>query len=249
MDRFQFHIAAKVPKTVPVPVPLQEVKRWLFFNVIRYYISAMDVKALHKPLSKREASKLERRARMIAAAERHFLEKGYQATSMSMIASDLGSSKETLWNYFESKEDLFSAFLETATEAFRRDLFDILHTLEPVKRSIEMVCYRFMLKVTDPPTLSLYRLVIGESGRSPEIGQIFHVRVKARTTAIISAFLSTHIKDGDTKSDEAATLLLDLCTGSLFMEALMGTFHPDDRRIRQEAVKISEIFFTIYEAV
>lgn len=208
----------------------------------------MNAKLQAPSRGRREMLKLERRARIIAMAERHFLEKGYQATSMSTIAAELGSSKETLWNYFSSKEELFSAFLETATNVFRRDMSEILDKLEPVKRSIEMVCFRFMMKVTDPQTLELYRLVIGECGRSPEVGKVFHVGVKTKTEAILSEFLATHIKDGESKCEEAAIMLLDLCTGSLFMEALMGTRKPDEAMIAKEAAKISSTFFAVYEA-
>ena len=207
----------------------------------------MNARTQERPVGRREMLRLERRARIVAMAQQHFLEKGYQAASMSTIAVELGSSKETLWKYFSSKEELFSACLETATEAFREDLSDILHKLGPVQKSIEMVCYRFMMKVTDPATLDLYRLVIGESGRSPEVGRIFHVGVKAKTEAVVSEFLATHIKDGETKCEEAAGILLDLCTGSLFMEALMGTARPNAKRIAKEAAKISRLFFTLYE--
>jgi AcrR family transcriptional regulator len=55
-----------------------------------------------------EAKKLE----IMRVAAKLFEELGYERTSMSMISSQVGGSKATLYGYFASKEDLLRAVLD-----------------------------------------------------------------------------------------------------------------------------------------
>lgn len=55
-----------------------------------------------------------REARMVAAAERLFSERGYQGVSMDEIAGASGISKPMLYDYFGSKEGLLLACVERA---------------------------------------------------------------------------------------------------------------------------------------
>src|SRR2546423_7004626 len=67
--------------------------------------------------------RLERRkARTVAAildaAERHFLERGYEATRIDEIAADADVAVGSIYNHFGSKEALYAALLEHALETF-----------------------------------------------------------------------------------------------------------------------------------
>ena len=59
----------------------------------------------------RAASRDLRRKAILDIARDIFLSQGYAATSMSQVAARLGGSKGTLYNYFSSKEELFSAMV------------------------------------------------------------------------------------------------------------------------------------------
>jgi AcrR family transcriptional regulator len=52
------------------------------------------------------------RARILAAAERLFLEHGFARVTMDDISSALGMSKKTLYRHFQSKEELCGAVLD-----------------------------------------------------------------------------------------------------------------------------------------
>ena len=70
-------------------------------------------------------SDAKRRAILDVASE-VFLAQGYAATSMSEIAARLGGSKGTLYNYFRSKEELFSAFIVDTCQGPAMTYFDPL---------------------------------------------------------------------------------------------------------------------------
>lgn len=60
-------------------------------------------------LSKREANKIQKKETFIKAAEELFVEKGFENTSIEEIVSRAGLTKRTLYQYFQSKEDLYYA--------------------------------------------------------------------------------------------------------------------------------------------
>ncbi|NLI92940.1 MAG: TetR/AcrR family transcriptional regulator [Peptococcaceae bacterium] len=59
--------------------------------------------------SKRELNKAKKKASLIDAAERLFIQKGFENTSIDEVAKEAGLTKRTLYQYFLSKEDLFYA--------------------------------------------------------------------------------------------------------------------------------------------
>lgn len=61
------------------------------------------------PLSRKEREKLARQQEILAAARSLFLSKGYHETTLEEIARHAEFGKGTIYNYFNSKEDLFRA--------------------------------------------------------------------------------------------------------------------------------------------
>jgi len=60
-----------------------------------------------------------KRAVIVDAALRAFLENGYAESSVNRIAKEAGVSIKTLYRHFESKDDLFSAVMEAACAKMR----------------------------------------------------------------------------------------------------------------------------------
>ncbi|QZY53872.1 TetR/AcrR family transcriptional regulator [Crassaminicella profunda] len=60
-------------------------------------------------LSRRQKEKKERELAMIDAAEKIFINKGFDNVSMNEIAKEAEFTKRTLYKYFESKEELYFA--------------------------------------------------------------------------------------------------------------------------------------------
>ena len=62
-------------------------------------------------LQRRERERLAREAEILSAAERLFITKGYENTTMDVIAKEAEFTKRTLYQYFTSKENLFYAVI------------------------------------------------------------------------------------------------------------------------------------------
>lgn len=65
----------------------------------------------------RNASWLERREQILAAAAEAFRAKGYQATGISDIAARLGSDRANVYYYFASKQEIYFTLVRQAVEA------------------------------------------------------------------------------------------------------------------------------------
>ncbi|RNM03843.1 TetR/AcrR family transcriptional regulator [Dickeya undicola] len=119
----------------------------------------------------------EKRQAIIDAATQLFQETGYERASMSEVAKRVGGSKATLYNYFESKEELFETIVRTYSTRFLTEAAAELDTPEAGPLSLEEKLTRFgekmMLVLTGGnPALQIYRIVVGEAGHS-DIGELF----------------------------------------------------------------------------
>jgi AcrR family transcriptional regulator len=160
---------------------------------------------------KREQNRQKRRAIIVDVATRAFLDQGYAATSMSAIADELGGSKATLWSHFASKEELFIAVVDGQVVQFASEMETVLVKAPFSVESLHRYCLRFLQTLMRPHAVALFRVIMGDGGRFPEINSIFHVRGPARLHAYLSEFLATRFP-----ADEAARLAL------LINSALVG---------------------------
>ena len=115
----------------------------------------------------------EKSEQILQGAMQEFLANGYAGTSMDKIAKTGGVSKATIYSYFQDKEGLFAALVKRlAAEKFV--YFDtVAESTEPA------IALRFVATTIldhanlEPHFLPFLRLVIAESGRFPQLAQIF----------------------------------------------------------------------------
>lgn len=62
----------------------------------------------------RRSSGLETRAEIVAAAERHFAERGFEAARLEDIAADVGIRRAAIFYHFGDKQELYDAVLDAA---------------------------------------------------------------------------------------------------------------------------------------
>ena len=86
--------------------------------------------------SKREKQKEERRKQILEAALTVFSQKGFHATNVSDVAAQAGVSQGTIYWYFESKEDLFTAALLSFFEDFGQEMVATLDACESASEKL-----------------------------------------------------------------------------------------------------------------
>ena len=140
--------------------------------------SASDTAAEPRSARKRRA--------ILEAATKAFLRNGYLGTSMDEIASVAGVSKQTVYKHFADKERLFTEIVTGAVDAAGEPLRREVAALEN-SRDLEVdlrdLARRQLAQVVQPRLMQLRRLVIGEAGRFPELGRVYHERGAGRSVA------------------------------------------------------------------
>ncbi len=135
------------------------------------------------------------RAGILAAAQRLFLERGFQATSTDAILAAAGvSSKETLYRYFASKEELFVAVLGNLTTE-RPDFLARLAALPPprdvraLRESLTTAAREILTLMCQPAYLALWRTMIAEAPRFPQLGAAFFSAIPERGFTLVGSLL------------------------------------------------------------
>lgn len=140
-------------------------------------------------------SETRRRAIMDAAAEL-FQQSGFERTSMADICQRVGYSKATLYNYFQSKDDLFFEVVAEATEAEFLATHDALDaSMDDIAMALERFGRQYLAFIYSPQIRAVRRLVIAEAARS-DIGKKCYAIGPVRSNAEVAQFLQKAIDAG-----------------------------------------------------
>lgn len=151
-----------------------------------------------------------RRLAILAAAAEVFQETGFERASMSAICERLGYSKATLYNYFSSKEALFSAVVFEATEAEFQATHEALDpTMPDLTQALALFGQRLLTLIYSPQVQSMRRLVVSEAGRS-DLGRKCYELGPVRNEAVAAAFLQQAMDAGKLRQADARIAALHL---------------------------------------
>lgn len=120
------------------------------------------------PISRGSSGK---REQILNGAETVFGENGYEGASMSLIARQAGVSKGTLYNYFQGKEELFTAFVREKTEQALPTAFKAFNADLPPDQTLHALARSIIGILIAPTPRMLYRIIIAEAERFPHLAQ------------------------------------------------------------------------------
>lgn len=83
---------------------------------------------------RRQRERVETRQRILDAARRMFVQRGYDATTMRAIAAKIGYTPTAIYHHFEDKEALVAELSALDFRAFAQALRDIGAVADPVER-------------------------------------------------------------------------------------------------------------------
>ncbi|KAA3646547.1 MAG: TetR/AcrR family transcriptional regulator [Chloroflexi bacterium] len=158
----------------------------------------------------------EKRAQVLTAAQKLFLENGFARTSMEAIRLEAGVSKPTLYNYFASKEDLFIAVVHNLMDDFADDWLPAIRGEVTIRNEAELRITLLKLvqnigaAMLRPDYVNLIRVVIAETPSFPRLGDIFSSSVPTRGMQTVAAILEQARQQGVVVIDdiEASTRML-----------------------------------------
>lgn len=138
----------------------------------------------------------EKRAQIMAGAASVFALDGYEGASMSRIAAEAAVSKGTLYNYFESKAALFAAYVAEECDRKLSHVFDEADAGEDPATALQGIGSRMIRLILSPTGLTIYRVVVAETGKFPELAQIFFETGPARAIRHMAKWLAEETQSG-----------------------------------------------------
>lgn len=209
----------------------------------------MPADILEKPESaargKGRRSLPERRQALLDAARAIFLEKGYASATIDEVVARAGGSKATVYALFKNKEGLFAALVADCAE----ELADLLRKSPldgPLEDSLRSFGRRYLEVLTRPERLALFRVVIGECGRAPEIGDIFYRTGPQAIFQRLAELLRTAASRGQVATsdvDAMAHFFIDALRGHVHMQVLLNpTRRPTPKEIERHVDFVVDTF-------
>jgi len=193
-----------------------------------------------------------KRDAIVCAAARVFMEAGYGAASMDHIASEAGVSKQTVYSHFGAKDALFEEIVSgKCSELMFAEGLKAGPDDEP-----EVVLYEaakiFLNVVLSIESITLYRTILAECGRFPELAEAFYRAGPKRASERLGAYLSAVAARGRLKIDNptaAAGLFFAMLRGDLYLQCLLSLRDlPDDAEIAKNARTVANAFIQAHRA-
>lgn len=159
-----------------------------------------------------------RREAILAAAKEVFQEVSFDRASMDEIAARVGSSKATLYRYFDTKEALFQELISQMASEFRgeamsflyksiganagaelpKEAMDVISLLDPT-RDIEQTLKAFgrhaLTHFHTPQRFAAARMVIAAAAK-PDIGRMFYEQGPVRAMKLTEGYFGSLIASG-----------------------------------------------------
>lgn len=196
-----------------------------------------------------------KRQAIIAAAAKLFVANGFNATNMDAIAAEANVSKRTVYSHFENKESLFAGVMEGAC-AGQRDTegcplnCDVDIAAIAPRQMLHDTAVHVLSIITAAETTELFRVVMGESGRFPELGRTFWENGPGWVLNAVAAYLEEANQAGLLKVDDpqlAARQFLALMVDPIKLELTLGMREaPDAAEVDAISAIAVEAFLKIY---
>ena len=165
-----------------------------------------------------------RRKELADVAMQVFLERGFANTTMQMIASRAGGSKETLYRHFASKEALFAEIVGRKAARISGPESALARDGTPEEVLFELGCNLLSL-MTRSDTSSLFSVVVAEAPRSPELAAIFYAHGPGVTLQRLTDYLRAATQRRDLHCHQplrAARLFLGAVVAQHHLYSLIG---------------------------
>jgi TetR/AcrR family transcriptional regulator, mexJK operon transcriptional repressor len=161
---------------------------------------------------------------LAGVAERLFLKHGFAETTMQMIASEAGGSKETLYRHFASKQALFAELISARAAAIAGPQSALAGDEAPEKVLMGLGLSLMQL-VSMRETSSLLTIVVAEAHRAPELACIFYSRGPGATLERLTGYLRSATRRGQLRCPNprrAAKLFLGAVIAHHHLHSLIG---------------------------
>ena len=161
-----------------------------------------------------------KRAAILSGARAVFMREGFALGTMDGVAAEAGVGKQTIYRHFQSKEALLGALVEAMCMP---ETVDPPPSSLPAGERLRQLLLAFTLGVSSSDSINLYRAIVAEAGRMPELGAQFWRAGYLPLRAAIEQLLTDH---DIATTPKMAQQLIHLALGDAYQELVLGTGSP-----------------------
>lgn len=187
-----------------------------------------------------ERSRPARREQIIEAARDIFLRESYTGASMESVAQKAGVSKQTIYNHFANKDELFRALVLDICAHYTLALGDPRLVLDSEPAEVLTHFGQTVLKQAScSDTMHLHRLLQLEGRNHPSLAESFYKFGPDRTADWLARYLEAQVEGGRLQVDEprvAAEQFVTMLMGHLRLRHLLGLTGVPDKAERTRYV-------------
>jgi AcrR family transcriptional regulator len=194
----------------------------------------------------------EKRTQILTGAAAVFAADGYEGASMAQIATVAGVSKGTLYNYFDSKAALFTVYVGEKCSEFLTHAFDSANLDGDPAEVLRGIGTRMVRMMLSDVGLTMYRVVIAEAAKFPDLARGFFEAGPARAIGFLADWLAAETRRGRLAVPDpafAAEQFFNLCQTRLVLRRKLAML-PDPPESDIDAVVDASItmFLRTYRA-
>jgi TetR/AcrR family transcriptional repressor of mexJK operon len=200
-----------------------------------------------RPPASQAAARLDK---ILTSATELFLKEGFERASVAAIAKLAGTSKETLYFRFSTKEELFEAVITRRTDILMERFSRVLLSKQKIAKVLELYGSNLLDFMLLPEMQQLNRTLVSAAPQFPELAGRFWRLCPEREEAQLAAYLKTQVAAkalaiADTR--KAAELFYSLCLGQFLMHAYMLVRKPPKAKERKQHIRVAvHLFLTAY---
>lgn len=159
------------------------------------------------------------------AAKKIFLQYGYKATSMDLVAQEAGVSKRTVYDHFGDKKTLFETILKAHWDKLLPDKYSLFDDNKTVADNLKDFAHIFLKFLYKPDTIDLFRLLISETPQFPDLADNILREEKAPYTQALVVYLQSKKMTGELaieNTHRSAAYFMGLLKEYHFWPMMMG---------------------------
>lgn len=197
-----------------------------------------------------DTTKLSPRGLLILdAAQNLFYNQGFDETSLAMIINEAGGSRRSIYNEFGNKRGLLMAVIQRQVKVQSEILTSINRHLE-AKEALNQVCIKFVQGMLSAELMSLFRLVVQQVVKFPELGEMIYQKGPTVGVLPLVDYLSWLTEQNILQIENchfSAQMLLEMAKGPLHTRSLLL---PDkkasDEEITEQVTKAVDLFLNAH---
>jgi TetR/AcrR family transcriptional repressor of mexJK operon len=185
-----------------------------------------------RPDDPRRLRMAEKRAEILRAARPILLRDGLGGTTLDRVAAEGRISKMTLYRHFPSKEALFEGLVTAMCEYMREGLENATsaNVDKPAAKRLADELRAFTSALIEPDALALYRLIVADGWRFPDLARVFD----QSGMRIIRRRIAQLLESGGVpanKSRQVAAEVVAMVLGDAYQRAVLGIVEEGDSEV------------------